>query len=193
MARYLGPKLRKRQRFGLAPESASIRRKNQRPPKMSDYGERLFQKQKLKFIYGIMEKQMQRYAKESFKGEGDSQIKLLQRLEMRLDNIVYRLGIGKTREQARQIVNHGHILIDDNKVTIPSYKVKVGQVITLNPKMSKKHGVLEKIEENRKEIENIGFLEYQKDGGRFLSIPSEKELPKDVDMAKVVEFYSRII
>lgn len=193
MARYIGPKLKKRQRFGLATEGESIRRKNPRTPRQSDYAQRLIQKQKLKFIYGVMEKQMKRYAREAFEGAGETPIELLRRLETRLDNVVYRLGLGKTREHSRQLVSHGHILVDEKKLDIPSYRVMPGQTINVQAKLLRKPRFSEQVELNRKEISVLGFLEYKKDGGRLLSVPSETDLPKDIDMAKVLEFYRRVI
>ncbi|MFA5131453.1 MAG: 30S ribosomal protein S4 [Patescibacteria group bacterium] len=193
MARYIGPKLRKSQEFGLAPATASIRRQGLKPKRKSDYGLILVEKQKLKFIYGIMEKQMRRYAKEAFAGQKDPQIELLRRVEMRLDNIVFRLGLARTREQARQLVTHGHILVDGRKLDIPSYKLKSGQNVNLNAKILKNRIFREAIALNRKNSEVATFLLFMPDGGRFLDEPSPAELPKNIDMAKVLEFYHRII
>ncbi|MEI6529624.1 MAG: 30S ribosomal protein S4 [Candidatus Falkowbacteria bacterium] len=193
MARYIGPKLKKRQRFGLASEEESIRRRNLRPKRKSDYGLILEEKQKLKFIYGIMEKQMRRYAEEAFASRKDPQLELLRRVEMRLDNVVFRLGLAKTREQARQLVNHGHILVDGKKLDIPSYKMKTGQIISLKEKILKNRVFKEQIESNRKNAEAATFLLFSNDGGRFLDAPNQKELPQNVDMAKVMEFYHKIL
>jgi len=193
MGRYIGPKLKKRQRFGLAGEEESIRRKNVKPRRKSDYGLILEEKQKLKFIYGIMEKQMRRYAQEAFSSHKDPQVELLRRVEVRLDNIVYRLGLAKTREQARQLVNHGHVLVDGKKLDIPSYKLKSGQVVALKPKILKNRIFGEGIEANRKSSEPATFLLFTPDGGRFLDAPSPSELPQNVDMAKVLEFYHKIL
>ncbi len=193
MARYIGPKLKKRQRFGLASEDESIRRKNLKPKRKSDYGLILEEKQKLKFIYGIMEKQMRRYAEEAFKSHRDPQIELLQRVETRLDNVVFRLGLAKTREQARQFVNHGHILVDGKKLDIPSYKLKSGQEVILHERISKNRMFKEQILENRKSSEAATFLFFSDNGGRFLDAPKGKELPQNIDMAKVMEFYHKIL
>ncbi len=193
MGRYIGPKLKKRQRFGLAGEEESIRRKNLKPKRKSDYGLILEEKQKIKFIYGIMEKQMRRYAREALESQKDPQIELLRRLEMRLDNVVYRLGLAKTREQARQLVNHGHVLVDGKKLDIPSYKLRSGQVITLKPKILKNKIFGDGIESNRKNSEPAAFLLFAPGGGKFLDSPSPQELPKNIDMAKVMEFYHKIL
>lgn len=193
MARYLGPKLKKRQRFGLAGEGESIRRRRPVRRKKSDYGERLEQKQKLKFIYGLMEKQMKRYVAEAFEAQGDPRVAVMQRLEVRLDNIVFRLGLAKTREQARQLVTHGHILVDDQKLDIPSYKMEPGQKIVVKKKILSSQKFREEIEVNRKAGVAFGHLEYAKDGGRFLALPKDSDLPQDVDISQVLEFYHNIL
>ena len=193
MARYIGPKVRLRQKFGLAGPEASVRRKNVRPPKKTDYGIRLEQKQKLKFIYGVLERQMSRYAKEAFAGKSDPQSALLQRLEARLDNLVFRLGLSKTREQARQLVSHGHILVDGKKLDIPSYRVLPGQIITLHDKVLKKAKLMTEIAKLKQELVPLGHLEYSPTGGRVLHAPSPKELPKEVDISQVMEFYHQTL
>lgn len=193
MARYLGPKVKMRQKFGLATPGETRRRQNLRPKKRSDYGERLLQKQKLKFIYGIMERQMRRYARESFKSTGEAPVVILQKLESRLDNIVYRLGLGKTREQSRQLVSHGHIRVDGKKVDIPSYQVVPGQTITLKDKTAAKSRVAEEVQNNRKAGVAMAHLSYDKNGGKLLHLPKREDLPQDVDIAQVLEFYHRIV
>ena len=193
MARYIKVKLKTRQKLGLAPEEASIRRKNQVKRRKSAYGERLDQKQKLKIIYGVMEHQMKRYVREAFNGQGDPQVDLLQKLEMRLDNVSYRLGYGKTREQARQLVNHGHILVDDKKVDIPSYIMKIGQVVSPRQKTLDKRIFSEQIEINRKALSSVSYLEYLKKSGRFLSLPAKEDLAQNVEISKVMEFYRKLI
>lgn len=193
MARYIKTKLKTLQRFGLASESESIRRRNQIKPRKSAYGERLEQKQKLKIIYGVMERQMKRYVKEAVNSRNDSQVELLQKLETRLDNVVYRLGLGKTREQARQLVNHGHILVDGERVDIPSYRLKPGQKISFSIKTINSKTFSEKVDENRKAISTVGYLEYDKNSGRFLSLPGQIDFAHNVDISKVLEFYHSII
>ena len=193
MARYLGPKTKLRQKFGLAAAGETRRRQNLRPKKRSDYGERLLQKQKLKFIYGILERQMQRYASEAIKSKGEAPVVLVQKLELRLDNIVYRLGLGKTREQSRQLVSHGHIRVDDKKVDIPSYQVATGQVVSLKEKTAAKARIKEEIKNNRKEGVAMAHLAYEPNGGKLLHLPKKEDLPQDVDIAQVLEFYNRIV
>ena len=185
--------MKKRQKFGLAPESASIRRKNVRPRRKSDYGARLEQKQKLKFIYGIMERQMKRYASEALEGKGDAQVDLLRRLESRLDNVVYRLGFGKTREAARQLVAHGHVLVDGKKLDIPSYFMQPGQVVSLHKKIMGSQKFRETVTANRKDLVTFGHLTYDADGGRFLALPAKADLPQDVDISQVLQFYHQML
>lgn len=193
MARYIGPKVKLRQKFGLAAAGETRRRQNLRPRKKSDYGERLLQKQKLKFIYGILERQMQRYAREAFKSTGEAPVVLMQKLETRLDNIVYRLGMGRTREQSRQLVTHGHVLVDDKKVDIPSFQVAPGQVISFRAKTTKKPRIAEEIKNNRQIGVAMAHLELDSFGGRLLHLPKPADLPQDVDIAQVLEFYHSII
>jgi small subunit ribosomal protein S4 len=193
MARHTKITLKKRQKFGLAPESASIRRKNQVKPRKSAYGERLEQKQKLKLIYGVMEHQMTRYVREAFSGQEDAQAELMRKLENRLDNVVYRLGFGKTREQARQLVNHGHVLVDGSKVDIPSYSLKQGQVVSFKDKTLKKRFFSEQIEVNRKALNPVSYLSYEVGSGRVLSSPQPVDFAQNVDISKVMEFYRKMI
>ncbi len=193
MARYIGPKVKLRQKFGLAAAGETRRRQNLRPRKKSDYGERLLQKQKLKFIYGILERQMQRYAREAFKSTGEAPIVLMQSLETRLDNIVFRLGMGRTREQSRQLVTHGHVLVDDKKVDIPSFQVAPGQVINFRAKTAKKPRIAEEIKNNRQIGVAMAHLELDSFGGRLLHLPKPADLPQDVDIAQVLEYYHSII
>lgn len=193
MARYLKLKLKTRQKYGLASPEESIRRRKKVAPRQTDYGQRLEQKQKLKYIYGVMEKQMKRYAKEAFSGKGDAQIELLQKLEMRLDNVVFRLGFGKTREQARQLVNHGHILVNNKKVDIASYQLSSGELVSLNEKIRKNHFFTSQIQENQKSLVLASYLEYRPDSGRVLGLPKKDDLAQNVDIAKVMEFYREIV
>lgn len=193
MARYIKVKLKTLQKYGLAPAEASIRRKNKVQTRKSAYGERLDQKQKLKIIYGVMEGQMKRYVREAFNSQGDPQLELLKKLEMRLDNVAYRLGYGKTRSQARQLVNHGHVLVNDKKVDIPSYLLKIGQSVSLRKKTLNKRNFSETIANNRKALTPVSYLDYKKDSGVFVSLPAKDDLAQNVDISKVMEFYRNII
>lgn len=136
---------------------------------------------------------MKRYVKEAFNSQGDPQIDLLQKLEMRLDNVSYRLGFGKTREQARQLVNHGHILVDGKKVDIPSCLLKIGQTVSLRKKTLAKKTFLDQVALNLKALTPVSYLKYENNSGRFLSLPAKADLAQNVDISKVMEFYSQIV
>ncbi len=176
-----------------------------REGKKSEYAKGLFNKNSLRASYGISEKQFRNYftkaAKASDKGEA-----LLQILEFRLDNLVYRLGIAPTLPAARQLVVHGHIQVEKlnknteekqervfEKVDKPSYLVKVGQKVRLNPKTVKKKLII--IEEALAKAEYIDYVSFDKDNveGCFARMPSESEIPSQVELAKIIEFSSRKI
>lgn len=193
MARYIKVKLKTLQKYGLAPTEASIRRRNIAQTRKSAYGERLDQKQKLKIIYGVMEGQMKRYVREAFNSQGDPQLELLRKLEMRLDNISFRLGYGKTRSQARQLVNHGHVLVNNKRVDIPSYLLKIGETVSLRKKTINKRDFSETIINNQKALIPVSYLYYKKDYGVFVSLPAKSDLTQNVDISKVMEFYRNII
>ncbi|WP_027633013.1 30S ribosomal protein S4 [Clostridium hydrogeniformans] len=158
--------------------------------KLSNYGVQLLEKQKIKSYYGVLEKQFRRYMEKSMKSHeitGDALIKLL---ECRLDNLVYRMGFASSIRQARQMVNHGHMLVNGQKVDIPSYGVKVGDEITLKEKYRKN----EMFSENF--INTISTLPYiEKDAenfsGKLVRMPERQEVPVEVDEQKVVELYSK--
>ncbi len=160
--------------------------------KISDYGIQLREKQKVKRIYGVLEKQFRKYFKEAQKKKGVTGELLLQFLELRLDNIVYRLGFASNRRQARQFVNHGHILVNGRVVDIPSYRVKAGDVIEVKESSRK----IPFIEENISKVEHRGIpnwleLEPENFRGKVLSIPSREEIPLDVKEHLIVELYSK--
>lgn len=159
--------------------------------KVSEYGLQLTEKQKTKAYYGIFEKQMERYFRAAERSKGKTGDVLLQTLECRLDNLVYRIGFGSSIRMARQLVSHGHILVDGKKVDIPSYAVKPGSVISLREKSR----AIEPIRENMKAragfalpyIENA-YDEYK---GTLTRLPIRAEIPVDVNDQLVVEYYSR--
>lgn len=207
MARYIGPKFRLDRREGtnlLLKGKRSISPKhplekkgpvppgqhgNKRAKKLSGYGVQLREKQKTKRMYGVLERQFQKYYAEAMrrgeKGEG-----LLRLLETRLDNTVYRLGFAVSRAQARQLVNHGHVLVDNKKVTIPSYAVHDGQVITLKEKSQSLPGVKEGLEL----AENTampGWLERKALVGKISRMPNRDEMPVEINENLIIEYYSR--
>ena len=161
--------------------------------KISDYGTQLMEKQKAKKYYNMMEKQFRLTFEKASNKSGDAGKNFLRLLEMRLDNVVFRLGMGRTREQSRQLVTHGHVLVDDKKVDIPSFQVAPGQVINFRAKTAKKPRIAEEIKNNRQIGVAMAHLELDSFGGRLLHLPKPADLPQDVDIAQVLEYYHSII
>lgn len=200
MARYTGPKHKLARREGaniLEKESRSLDRRLNIPPgihgrkgrrKISDYGMQLREKQKLKRSYGILEKQFRRYVKIAQKKRQNTEEALIQLLETRLDNVVYRLGFARSRNHSRQMVGHGHVLVNGKRVNIPSYSVKVGEVISLTPKMSANEVLKSFLDEKRNVL---SFLELDKKEGKVLRLPKADDLGSSVDYPLVIEYYSR--
>ncbi len=159
-----------------------------RKSKLSNYGVQLKEKQKVRFMYGLNERQFKKTFNESAKMSGIQGENFLKLLESRLDNLVYRLGFATTRRAARQLVNHGHILVDGNKVDIPSYRVKVGSTVTLKDKeMTVVKEALEKL------VHRVEFVTYDeaKMTGTLVRLPERGELNADIDESLIVEFYNR--
>lgn len=200
MARYTGPKRRLSRREGIpltSKDVKSLERKGAVPPgqhglkrkrKLSEYGVQLREKQKAKRIFGIMEKQFSNYFKKASKVKGATGLALLELLETRLDNIVYKLGFAKSRNSARQLVSHGHVSVDGKKVTIPSFGVKVGQTVA----------ILDKLVDNiqvKKSLEEVttlpSWLERKATVGKVLHKPSREEMEQAIDEQLIVEYYSR--
>ena len=156
--------------------------------KKSEYGLHLAEKQKVRFIYGVMEKQFRKYYIMATKKDGITGEMLLQILESRLDNVVYRLGFAKTRKQARQMVNHGHILLNGAKVSIPSYLVKVGDVITV-----KENSGIKKLIVANNDVVVPGWLEADKDNftGKVVSLATKSDIDYAVQENLIVEYYSK--
>lgn len=201
MARYTGPKRRLSRREGMAlftKDIKSIERKGAIVPgqhgvkmrrrRVSEYGIQLREKQKIKRIFGIMEKQFKRYFGIASKIKGSTGLALLQTLETRLDNVVYKLDFAKSRAQARQFVSHGHVKVDEKKVTIPSYTVRTGQTIAILPKLSDNTQVKKAAEAQTTLPE---WLERQATFGKVLRMPARDEMEQGIDEQLVVEYYSR--
>lgn len=200
MARYRGPKRRLSRREGLAlfaKDAKSLERKGAVPPgqhgakrrrRISEYNIQLREKQKAKRIYGILERQFKKYVLEANKIKGATGLSLLQILETRLDNIVYKLGFSKSRAGARQLISHGHIQVDGQKTAIPSYKVKTGQTIALSGKLSDNTQVQKSLEG----LETLPkWLERQATVGKVLRKPERDEMERSIDEQLIVEYYSR--
>ncbi len=208
MARYRGPSGKIERRFGVSLELKGERRingkdplarrpyapgqqgQNRRPGKDSDYGLQLREKQKARFMYGVNEKQFRRFFANASKKKGNTGVNLVQMLEQRLDNVVYRLGFASTRRFARQLVSHGHILVDGKKVDIPSFLVAPGSKISLREKTRKNGQVQESLEMN---ASLSPWLELDKDNfsGVFSRIPDREEIQLPFQETMIVELYSK--
>ena len=208
MARYRGPVEKLERRLGvdlglkgerrLAGKSALEKRPyapgqhGQRRAKISEYGLQLREKQKAKFMYGLSEKQFRALFKEANRREGNTGELLIQLLEQRLDNIVYRMGFATTRAFARQLVNHGHILVDGRRVDIPSYRVKPGQKIEVREKSKNNPQILRAIELTN-QTGMVDWVNVDKDKlfGIFERIPERDEVSIPVEERLIVELYSK--
>ena len=183
-------------------ESCAIEKRNyppgqhgrsRRPRKNSGYGVQLREKQKVKRIYGILERQFSNYFKSAEKRKGITGENLLLNLELRIDNVVYRLGLSTSRAQARQLVNHGHVRINDTRVDIASYRVKSGDVITLREKTGKVETVLESVASVSGRGGVPHWLELDAEGvkGTVLSLPKRDDIQMPIDEQLIVELYSK--
>lgn len=163
-----------------------------RQPKLSDYGVQLREKQKLRRIYGLREKQFRLYVKEAERRRGVTGENLLQILESRLDNVVFRLGIGASRNQARQLVNHGHVLVNGRVSGIPSHLMRPGDKIEVREGSKKMQPIQDSLQaaSTGKTPEWLK-VDTQKLGGEVLAVPTREQIDTDVEEALIVEFYSR--
>lgn len=209
MARYRGPVCRICRREGVKlylkgtrcyTDKCALVRRNYPPgehgqaakPRLSAYGLRLREKQKLKAIYGILERQFRRYYKLAEKMKGMTSLNLLQILERRLDNIVYRLGFCVSRRQARQLVRHGHFLVDGKKVDIPSYLVKVGSTISVREKSRDLPPIKAALQAAQgQNLAGWLSLDKEKMEGKLLRVPTREEIPIPVNEQLIVELYSK--
>ena len=203
MARYTGPKSRISRRYGIAlfGPSKALERKNYPPGmhgpkgsrrKQSDYATALAEKQKLRHQYGLMERQFRRYFETALRKRGVTGETLLQMLETRLDNVVYRLGFANSRNAARQLVSHGHVTVNKRKVNVASYNLKAGDTITIKEKPGSRRLVTRNLELTQ--IQPIpDWLVVDKDQfqGKMVRIPSREEIAPVVNEQLVVELYSR--
>lgn len=207
MARYLGPtcKLSRRQGVDLSLKSrvrpVDTKCQLDKPPgqhgdnrnrRQSNYALQLREKQKLRYIYGVLEKQFQNYYKEAARRRGATGENLLKLLESRLDNIVYRMGFGSTRTEARQLVSHRAITVNGKSVNIPSYQVKPADVVAIRERARKQV----RIQDALTLAEQYGFPEWvdvdpKKMEGRLKNLPERDDLPSDINESLVVELYSK--
>lgn len=173
-------------------EARQGRVSKRRPGQMSDYKRQLIEKQKMRFTYGITETQLRRYVNEALLKGDQPVLNLFSRLEQRLDNVVYRLGLAKTRQFARQMVSHGHILVNGKRMTIPSHKVKVNDVITVR-EGSKQSALFLNMEETHEEVAVPAWLsmDIKKLEGTSTGTPNYNPAETLFDPEQVFEFYSR--
>lgn len=200
MARYTGPSYKKARRvgFSISETGKELARRpygpgqhgNARHGKLSDYGVQLKEKQKVRFMYGLNEKQFRKTFNEAGKLKGVHGEDFLKLLESRLDNLVYRLGFSTTRRGARQLVNHGHITVNGKKVDIPSYRVKVGDTIAVKESSKDHKAVLEALEKVTKRVEFVTFDEKNL-SGVYVRMPERNELNADINESLIVEFYNK--
>ena len=203
MSRYTGPAWKLGRRLGYSTLEtgkdiakrpyAPGKAKDARPKKPSEYGKQLMEKQKVRFTYGVSEKQ---FANLFIKAKGKKGVvtgtAFLQLLESRLDNVVYRIGFGTTRRATRQLVAHGHILVNGKKVDIPSYEWKPGDVITL--KEASKN--LKVVADSLESLAIVApYVEINKEAkeGKYVRLPERNELPKDIDESLIVEYYNKML
>lgn len=208
MARYRGPVEKIERRFGvslglkgerrLAGKSALDKRPygpgqhGQRRTKISEYGTQLREKQKAKFMYGLSEKQMRALFGEAKRRTGNTGTNLVMLLEQRLDNVVYRMGFATTRRFARQLVNHGHVLVDGKRVDIPSYRVKPGQKVEIHEKTKKNNQIVRAIElTNQTGLAAWVDIDQNKAFGIFTRLPEREEVVIPVEERLIVELYSK--
>ena len=200
MSRYTGPAYKKSRRlsFSTLENGKDLARRPYAPgihgtsrrKKVSEYGIQLQEKQKVRFMYGLNEKQFRRTFEKASKMQGIAGENFLKLLESRLDNLVYRMGLATTRRGARQIVNHGHILVNGVKVDIPSYTCKPGDVISVKENSKEHKAILNTIELN---IKTPAYVEFdnKKLTGTYLRLPERNELNAEINESLIVEFYNR--
>ena len=200
MSRYTGPAYKKSRRIGISAleTGKELVKKpygpgqhgNGRKGKLSNYGVQLVEKQKLRFTYGISEKQLRKLFEKAGKLKGIHGENMFKLLESRLDNIVYRMGIASTRRAARQFVNHGHVAVNGVKVDIPSFQVKPGDVVSVREN-SKEHKAMKETLENI--TRNVDYVSFDKNKleGTYIRYPERNELTSDINESLVVEFYNK--
>ena len=199
MAKYVGPKdrLSRRENFDLFGAGAKLTRLGVPPgvhgPKgtrgSSQYGRQLREKQKVKRLYGVLEKQFRRYVEEAFRAKGNTGVAILISLEKRLDNVVFRLGLAPSRPAARQLVSHGHAMVNGKKVNIPSYKLVIGDTVSIDSTAGAIPEIRKATED--KDIKIPEWLERKALVGRVSGSPKREDITEPISEQDLVEFYSR--
>ncbi|MDX9812459.1 MAG: 30S ribosomal protein S4 [Bacteroidales bacterium] len=202
MARYIGPKSRIARKFGdpIYGPDKNLDRKNFPPgqhgankkrKKTSEYGIQLREKQKAKYTYGVLEKQFRNTFEKASKSKGVTGQVLLQLLESRLDNVVYRFGIAPTRAAARQLVSHRHITVNGDVVNIPSFQLKPGDIVGVREKSKSLETVVDSLTTRR--YSKLPWLEWDDSqmAGKYMSLPERSDIPEDIREQLIVELYSK--
>src|SRR5574344_1383645 len=201
MARYTGPKTKVARRFKepIFGADKTLDRKSYRPgqhgqskrrPKQSEYGTQLMEKQKAKYTYGLLERHFSNLFDKAARKGGVTGTVLLQLIESRLDNVVYRFGIAKTRDQARQLVSHRHILVNGELVNIPSYMLKPGDVVSVRERSKSLQIVTDSLEGT---VNRYSWLDFDRSqmSGKFMNYPERSDIPENINEQLIVELYSK--
>lgn len=202
MSRYTGPSWKKSRRLGFSilETGVELKKRNYAPgknpadkkKKLTEYGKQLVEKQKLRETYGVNERQFRRLFTIASSSKEVTGLAFMRILESRLDNLVYRMGFARTRRAARQLVNHGHVLVNGKKVDIPSYLCNVNDVISIKEGSKNLKVIAESLESM---AATVGFVSVDKDKkeGTYLREPERKELAQDIDESQIVEYYNRLL
>lgn len=200
MSRYTGAdwKLSRRLNFSILETGKELAKRpygpgqhgNDRKKKPSEYGRQLIEKQKLRLMYGVNERQFRRLFLMASSSKEVTGIAFMRILESRLDNLVYRMGFARTRRQARQLVTHGHILVNDKKLDIPSYIVKVGETISVK-ETSKNLAIIKSSLESMPATVAYVEVDKEKESGKYIRLPERSEMSKEINESQIVEFYNR--
>ena len=199
MAKNMQPYLKRCRTLGISPAVMGVNKESnrkpgpQRRPKKSEYALQLTEKQKVKFVYGVLEKQFRAYYEKAARMKGNTGDELMTLLERRLDNVVFRLGLAATRREARQLVNHGHFTVNGKRVNIPSYLVKPGEVIAVRDK-SRSSAKFKKMVEDDRFVAAPKWLEKAKNApleGKVVAMPARDDIDFEVAVNLIVELYSK--
>ena len=199
MAKNMQPYLKRCRTLGISPAVMGVNKESNRNPgpqrrsKKSEYALQMTEKQKVKFIYGVLEKQFHSYYEKASRMKGNTGDELMSMLETRLDNVVFRLGLANTRREARQLVNHGHFTVNGKRVNIPSYLVKLGDVVAVCDK-SRSSAKFKKIVEDDRFVAAPKWLEKTKNApleGKVIAMPGRDDLDFDLAVNLIVELYSK--
>ena len=199
MAKNMQPYLKRCRTLGISPSVMGVNKESNRNPgpqrksKKSEYALQLNEKQKVKFIYGVLEKQFRSYYEKAARMKGNTGDELITLLERRLDNVVFRMGLANTRREARQLVNHGHFTINGKRVNIPSYLVKVGETVAVCEK-SRSNAKFKKVVEEDKFVAAPKWIEKSKNApleAKIVALPTHADLDFEVAVNLIVELYSK--